>query len=211
MKEEQSLNIINQLPFNNIIMTSSFGIQSAVLIYLIQQSNKKDTPIIFLDTQYLFKETYEFKNELEKRFNLNIKTYQSLLSREEQEKKYNELWINDLKKYNEINKIEPMQRALKEYKTDFWISGIRSSQSNERLIKPIYEKKENYTKVHPIIHCTDKDIHFYLEKYDLPYHPLREKGYLSLGDTHSTKSIYEVNDISEIRFNGKQRECGLHI
>ena len=210
MKEYESLEIINKIKSKNIIMTSSFGMQSAVLLHLIKQSNKRNIPIIFLDTQYLFQETYQFKKTLEKTLNLNIQTYKSSLSKIEQEIKYKKLWNTDLNLYNEINKIEPMNRAIKEHNAEYWISGIRSNQSEIRKHKEIFEKKENYIKVHPLLHWNDKDIYDYLIKYNLPYHPLREKGYLSIGDWHSTKSIHEVNDISEIRFNGKQRECGLH-
>jgi phosphoadenosine phosphosulfate reductase len=211
MKEYKAINIINNLKSNNIVMTSSFGMQSAVLIHLIQQSNKKHIPIIFLDTQYLFNETYYFLELLKNRFNLHIKTYQASITKIEQEKKYNKLWETNLSLYNNINKIEPMKRALSENNVEYWISGIRSSQSENRKNKILFEKKENYTKVHPLLDWTDQDIFLYLKKHNLPYHPLREKGYLSIGDWHSTKSIYEINDISEIRFNGKQRECGLHI
>ena len=184
--------------------------QSAVLLHLIQQSKHKNIPVVFLDTQYLFKETYDFKNILNKKLKLNIKTYQATQSKAEQEKIHDKLWETNLNLYNKINKTEPMNRALKEHKADFWISGIRKTQSENRQSKNVFEIKDGYTKIHPLLDWTDKDVYDYLVKYDLPYHPLREKGYLSIGDWHSTKSIYEIEDISEIRFNGKQRECGLH-
>jgi len=211
MKEEKSLEIINKLESENIVMTSSFGMQSAVLLHLVKQSNKKDIPIIFLDTQYLFKETYEFKNKLEDVLNLKVKTYSSVLSKKDQENKYDKLWISNLDLYNELNKIAPMEKALIENNVEYWISGIRRTQSETRKSKEIFEKKESHTKVHPLLDWSDKDVYDYLKKYNLPYHPLREKGYISIGDWHSTKSIHEINDISEIRFDGKQRECGLHL
>jgi len=211
MKEEKSLEIINKLESENIVMTSSFGMQSAVLLHLVKQSNKKDIPIILLDNQYLFKETYEFKNKLEDVLNLKVKTYSSVLSKKDQENKYDKLWISNLDLYNELNKIAPMKKALIENNVEYWISGIRRTQSETRKSKEIFEKKESHTKVHPLLDWSDKDVYDYLKKYNLPYHPLREKGYISIGDWHSTKSIHEINDISEIRFDGKQRECGLHL
>ncbi len=196
-----------------IVLTSSFGAQSAVLLHMLLNQNP-NLKVVFLDTQYLFPETYQFVNDLKNKLNINLYTYKSLLSKNEQEKKYGKLWLQGkegLEKYNYINKIEPMERAIKELNIKTWISGIRKNQSKNRTTKNFIELKNEIIKAYPILDWTDKDIYLYLKKHDLPYHPLWHKGYISIGDVHSTKSINEVNSIEEIRFNGLQRECGLHL
>ena len=196
-----------------IVLTSSFGAQSAVLLHMLLEK-EPNLKVVFLDTQYLFPETYEFVDYLKNKLNINLYTYKSLDSKENQEKKYGKLWLQGeegLNKYNYLNKIEPMERAIKELNIKTWISGIRRSQSEIRNKKDFVEKKDNLIKVYPILDWNDKDIYFYLKKHDLPYHPLWHKGYISIGDTHSTKSINEVDNIKEIRFNGLKRECGLHL
>lgn len=196
-----------------IVLTSSFGAQSAVLLHMLlnQDPNLK---VVFLDTQYLFPETYQFVEDLKTKLNINLYTYKSLLSKQEQEKKYGKLWLQGkegLNKYNYLNKIEPMERAIRELNIKTWISGIRKNQSKNRESKNFTELKNEIMKAYPILDWTDKDVYLYLKKHNLPYHPLWHKGYISIGDVHSTKSINEVNNIEEIRFNGVQRECGLHL
>ena len=92
-----------------IVLTSSFGAQSAVLLHMLLNQNP-NLKVVFLDTQYLFPETYQFVNDLKNKLNINLYTYKSLLSKNEQEKKYGKLWLQGkegLEKYNYINKIEP--------------------------------------------------------------------------------------------------------
>jgi len=196
-----------------IVLTSSFGAQSAVLLHMLLNQNP-NLKVVFLDTQYLFPETYQFVEDLKTKLNINLYTYKSLLSKQEQEKKYGKLWLQGkegLDKYNYLNKIEPMERAIKELNIKTWVSGIRKNQSKNRESKNFTELKNEIMKAYPILDWTDKDVYLYLKKHNLPYHPLWHKGYISIGDVHSTKSINEVDNIEEIRFNGVQRECGLHL
>lgn len=196
-----------------IVLTSSFGAQSAVLLHMLLNQNP-NLKVVFLDTQYLFPETYQFVEDLKIKLNINLYTYKSLLSKQEQEKKYGKLWLQGkegLNKYNYLNKIEPMERAIKKLNIKTWISGIRKNQSKNRESKNFTELKNEIMKAYPILDWTDKDVYLYLKKHNLPYHPLWHKGYISIGDVHSTKSINEVDNIEEIRFNGVQRECGLHL
>ena len=65
-------------------------------------------------------------------------------------------------------------------------------------------------KLHPILDWTDRDVYRYLQRHALPYHPLWEKGYVSIGDVHTTRSLQEVGSVDETRFFGLKRECGLH-
>jgi phosphoadenosine phosphosulfate reductase len=100
----------------NIFMSTSFGIQSAVMLHIITQKIPH-IPIVFIDTGYLFPETYEFAETLSKRLKLKVLTFKSLVEPKQQELKYGKLWeqgIEGLNKYNKLNKIDPMKRAIKE-------------------------------------------------------------------------------------------------
>ncbi len=117
-----------------------------------------------------------------------------------------------IERYNRIHKVEPMQRALAELGVGTWFAGLRRQQSMTRAaIEPVQRIGPGRYKVHPIFDWTDRDVYDYLKRHDLPYHPLWERGYVSIGDWHTTRSLAEVGDDADgTRFFGLQRECGLH-
>lgn len=196
-----------------LIMSTSFGVQSAVLLHLVSQQIP-NIPIVFIDTGYLFPETYSFAQSLIERLGLNIHTYRSTLSPQEQETRYGKLWeqgIEGLDKYNTLNKIEPMNRAVTELNARAWISGIRRVQSQSRQNRAVAEQQNKITKIYPIIDWDDATIYQYLTENNLPYHPLWEKGYVSVGDWHSSSPLKANMSAEETRFNGLKRECGLHL
>lgn len=197
---------------NNLILSTSFGIQSAVMLHLAT-SRIPEIPVVFIDTGYLFPETYQFAEMLTERLKLNLKTYLPLKSAAHQEAIYGKLWeqgIEGLERYNQINKIEPMNRAVLELGATAWLSGLRRNQSSTREKRKVAEQQNKILKVYPIIDWTDKDVYEYLTKHDLPYHPLWEKGYVSVGDWHSTSKLIDGMNTEETRFGGLKRECGLH-
>ena len=112
--------------------------------------------------------------------------------------------------YNELNKVEPMRRALRELDAGTWFAGLRRHQSLSRRDTPFLDWSGGRWKVHPIADWSDRDVYRYLTRYDLPYHPLWHEGYISIGDHHTTRPIHAVDDETETRFFGLQRECGLH-
>jgi phosphoadenosine phosphosulfate reductase len=199
------------LPGNHV-MSSSFGAQAAVSLHLITQV-QPDIPVILVDTGYLFRETYRFVDELTDRLDLNLQIYRARLSPAWQEARYGQRWqqgVDGLKAYNDENKVEPMRRALRELDAATWFAGIRRRQSESRARIPYLEWAGGRWKVHPIADWNDRDVHRYLKANDLPYHPLWEKGYLSIGDHHSTRPIHEVSTLEQTRFAGLHRECGIH-
>ena len=158
--------------------------------------------------------TYQFIDQLTERLNLNLKVYQAGQTQAWQEARFGKLWeqgIDGLEKYNRINKVEPMQRALAELNVGTWFAGLRRSQSSTREALPILAISGKRFKLLPIIEWSNKDVHMYLTEHDLPYHPLWEQGYVSVGDTHSSKPLELGMSEEETRFNGLQRECGLHF
>ncbi|MEZ9158489.1 phosphoadenylyl-sulfate reductase [Vibrio lentus] len=194
------------------VVSSSFGIQAALMLHLVTQA-KPDIPVILTDTGYLFPETYRFIDELSQKLTLNLQVFRSRQSPNWQEAQYGKLWdqgIEGIEKYNKLNKVEPMRRALDELEAGTWFSGLRREQSQSRANLPILSIQNGVFKFLPVIDWTNKDVHYYLEEHGLSYHPLREQGYLSVGDTHTTKKWEPGMTEEETRFNGLKRECGLH-
>jgi phosphoadenosine phosphosulfate reductase len=202
---------LENLP-SQAIVSSSFGAQSAVMLHMLTQQ-KPDIPIVLTDTGYLFKETYQFIDSLVERLNLNLHVYRAQMSAAWQEARFGKLWesgIEGIEQYNQINKVEPMQRALKDLKAGTWFAGLRRSQSDSREKLPVLQKIRGQFKLYPIIDWTNKDLHFYLKEHGLPYHPLWDEGYVSIGDWHTTRSLQEGMSEQDTRFFGLKRECGLH-
>jgi phosphoadenosine phosphosulfate reductase len=194
------------------VLTSSFGAQAAVMLHVVNEVIP-NIPVILLDTGYLFPETYRFIDELTERLKLDLRVFRSDASPAWQESRFGKLWdqgLEGIEQYNRINKQEPLERAMRELGAETWFSGLRRVQSQSRArTEPIEFKRGRY-KVHPLFDWTDRDIGRYLEANRLPYHPLWDKGYLSIGDWHTTRSLAEVDSMEELRFFGLKRECGLH-
>ncbi|MGY8655209.1 MAG: phosphoadenylyl-sulfate reductase [Verrucomicrobiia bacterium] len=195
-----------------IVLSSSFGAQAAVSLHLASQQ-WPDIPVVLVDTGYLFPETYTFIDKLTERFKLNLKVYRADLSPAWQEARDGRLWeqgVEGIGKYNLANKVEPMNRALEDLGAQALLAGLRRQQSNGRSKLPVLAVSNKRLKIHPIIDWTDKDVYRYLSKHGLPYHPLWDEGYLSIGDTHTTQKPTGDMTAEQTRFFGLKRECGLH-
>jgi phosphoadenosine phosphosulfate reductase len=202
---------LDNLP-QNPMLSSSFGIQAAVMLRLVTQQ-QHDIPVVLTDTGYLFPETYQFIDQLTAQLKLNLKVYRAQLSPAWQEARFGKLWqsAEGIKQYNQLNKVEPMQRALQELNVGSWFTGLRRSQSSSRADKAIVEISRGVVKIQPIIDWSNKDVFYYLKEHGLSYHPLWEQGYVSVGDTHSTQKLELGMSEEDTRFNGFGRECGLHV
>ncbi len=202
---------LQNLPGQHIV-SSSFGAQAAVMLHLVT-NQKPDIPVVLVDTGYLFPETYRFIDELTERLALNLKVFHPDTSAAWQEARHGKRWDqggSGLDAYNRDNKVVPMQRALTELDVGTWFAGLRRSQSGSRANTAFVEYSGERQKVHPIADWTDRDVHQYLRQNRLPHHPLWEKGYVSIGDVHTTRSLWDVTSADETRFFGSRRECGLH-
>jgi len=209
--EERVAWALETLPGQHML-SSSFGAQSAVMLHLLV-GQEPDIPVVIVDTGYLFPETYRFIDELTERLSLNLHVYRQDVSTAWQEARYGRRWeqgVEGIDAYNRDNKVEPMERALSELKAGTWFSGVRRSQSRGRANKPLIQSSGERWKVHPIADWTDRDVHRYLAQHELPYHPLWEKGYVSIGDVHTTRTLAEAGSAEATRFFGLKRECGLH-
>ncbi len=193
-------------------VSSSFGIQAALMLHLVTQV-RPDIPVLLTDPGYLFPETYRFIDELRERLKLNLRIYRAELSPAWQEARWGKLWeqgIEGIERYNQINKVEPMTRALRELQVRTWFSGLRREQAQTRAQLPVLAIQRGVFKFLPVVDWTNKDVHYYLKQYDLPYLPLWEEGYVSVGDVHTTTKWEPGMSEEETRFFGLKRECGLH-
>ena len=200
---------------NRVVVSTSFGIHSAAILHLAKRT-KSDISVIWVDTGYLPPETYRFADELTKRLDLDVRVYQSPLSPARMEALYGRLWehndVASLNQYDEIRKVEPMRRALTELGARAWIAGLRSDQTEHRSTLPAVGRQWGIVKLLPILNWSSKRLHEYMTANDLPYHPLWEQGYATVGDWHSSRPVFETDGHErDTRFRGLKQECGLHL
>lgn len=203
---------VEHLP-GGFALSSSFGAQAALMLHLVTRAIPA-VPVIFIDTGYLFPETYRFADALAARLRLNLKVYRSPVSAAWQEARYGRLWeqgAEGLERYNRMNKVEPMRRALAELGAGTWLAGLRRAQSASRRAVPLLERRGSRWKLCPVADWNDQQVWRYLKAHGLPYHPLWEQGYVSIGDTHSTQPLQAGMVEEDTRFFGFKRECGLHL
>lgn len=197
---------------DGLVLTTSFGIQAAVMLHLVTRIAPA-IPVIFIDTGYLFPETYRFARDLTAQLQLNLKTYVPATTAAQQEALHGKRWeagLEGLKAYNFVNKVEPMDRAVRELGATAWLAGLRRSQASSRAVLPVVQVQNKLVKIHPILDWDNRRVHRYLTEHGLPYHPLWEQGYVSVGDWHSTSKLEPGMSEEATRFGGLKRECGLH-
>src|SRR5690606_26573655 len=192
---------------DDIILTSSFGAESAVMLHLVSRIIPS-IRVVFIDTGYLFPETYRFAEELRRRLDLDVRVYTPEWTSARLEALHGPLWQGDedaLARYQQLTKVEPMRRALEELKPKAWLAGLRRVQTNHRANLAYVQQQGQHTKVCPILDFTDDDVRSYLKQHDLPYHPLYEQGYRSIGDVHSTRPTLPAE-----RDAGARRSVAAH-
>lgn len=203
---------------DEIVTTSSFGAESALMIHLAIQ-HKPDIKVIMIDTGYLFPETWRHMEDLRRRFNLNVWVYRTKNDPIAWLKKHGEeepTWRNDVEACCAANKNEPMDRAMAELRPKAWFRGIRRNQADTRKAARFVEWNGRYNcyAVSPMLNWSSKDIYQYMKQNDLPYHPLYEQGYASIGcnPQSCTRAIQAGEDPRAGRWAGSGKvECGLHL
>ncbi|MFK8000335.1 MAG: phosphoadenylyl-sulfate reductase [Polyangiales bacterium] len=196
-----------------LVMSSSFGAHSAVMLHLVSRIAPQ-TPVIFVDTGYLFPETYRFAETLRARFKLNLHVTTPLMSAARREALFGEEWEQGdegVTEYLRVHKVEPMQRALDELNAVAWMAGLRGGQSEHRASLPRVGVQNGRIKIHPILPWGDDEVTRYMSEHSLPLHPLVAEGYRSIGDVHSTLPTSDDMDPRDGRILGKKKECGLHL
>jgi phosphoadenosine phosphosulfate reductase len=194
-----------------LAMSTSFGAESAVLLHLVTRIYPS-IPVLFTNTGFHFKETLEHRDTLVKRLNLNLRELKPEISTEEFLAKNGKLYERDPDACCAVNKIAPFEKGLRDYKA--WITGIRRNQADTRKTSQFVENyRDRMVKVNPLLNWTGKMFWDYAKKFDLPYHPLWEKGYLSIGCSPETctRPVKLGEDARAGRWAGKDKtECGIH-
>ena len=193
-------------------LSSSFGAQAAVSLHLVTRL-APGIPVVVVDTGYLFPETYQFIDELSTRLSLNLRVHRAPLTPawlEAREGRLCEQGSEGIERFSRLTKVEPMQHALAELGVGTWIAGLRRSQSRSRAAIEPLARQDGRFKLSPIHDWTDRDVYLYLKRHELPYHPLWQQGYVSIGDVPTTRPIGADLSEEQTRFHGLRRECGLH-
>jgi phosphoadenosine phosphosulfate reductase len=195
-----------------IVYACSFGAEAIVLLDLIYKVQKK-AKVIFLDTGLHFQETYELIDKVKERFPLlQITLVKPPISLEQQAKEYGDkLWKVDPNLCCHIRKVVLLKEALQSSRA--WISGLRREQSDSRKNTQFINKDEKFKKVKicPLIHWKWEDIMNYIHLNNLPYNPLHDKGFPSIGCFPCTQPVIGTEDSRAGRWVGSNKtECGLH-
>src|SRR6266545_3163497 len=193
-----------------IALSSSFQTQSMPLLHMASRI-RRDLLIFFLDTGYHFWETSIFREQIVSEWQLNVlDLYRDTRWDVFTKQHTRTLPVEDPNLCCFLNKVQPMQKALKDMKA--WISGIRRDQTTVRAHAKILELQEDgLLKVNPLLNWTKEDIKKYSEEHKLPAHPLFQRGYRSIGCAPCTIAIGVNDDERAGRWSGRGKtECGLH-
>ncbi len=197
--------------FPSITLACSFGAEDVVLVDLLQKVSPR-TDIFYLDTDFHFKETYETRDKLSEKYNITFVQVKPKLTPEQQAAQHgDELWKSDPNKCCNIRKVEPLVEILGKY--DAWITGIRRDQAPTRANakKVEYDTKFGLVKFNPLASWTSEDVWNYIREHNVPYNPLHDRNYPSIGCEHCTRPVAPGEDPRAGRWaNTDKTECGLH-
>ena len=197
-------------------LTTSFGTQSAVLLHMLSQLPEGDAvPVIWVDTGYLPEETYRYGAQLTELLSIRLVVAQSAMSPARMEALHGRLWdtgqLDDLERYHQIRKVEPLDRALAQLEVSCWASGVRRGQTDHRRAMTVLDPIRERLSLRPLLDWTQKDIYYYMQDNNLPQHPLFEQGYSTVGDWHSSAPDGAELSGRNTRFGGLKQECGIHV
>lgn len=188
----------------DIMLTSSFAATSAFLLKVFSDINPNQL-IFFIDTGYHFKETLIYKEYLTQLYNLNVKEI-SASTADHQSTLDSKLWASNPDKCCQVNKVDPLQSIKKDYKV--WVSGLMRWQSDFRESLNYFENKKGITKFYPLLDIDFVGRDEFIKEHHLPFHPLKSKGYSSIGCHHCT--VPSENRSGRWN-NAPKTECGLHL
>jgi phosphoadenosine phosphosulfate reductase len=187
-----------------LCLTCSWQRQSSALVHMVTELGL-DVDVIELDTLVLFPETYDTRDKLVERYGLTLKSFRPI-------DPIDRLWETDVDRCCGIRKVEPLERALAGY--DAWITGIRREQSPSRANAQKVEWSERYGvwKIQPLVDWSSKRVDAYLTVNEIPYNPLHDQGYPSIGCIHCTRPVAAGEDDRAGRWAGSTKlECGIHV
>ncbi|MCH8025956.1 MAG: phosphoadenylyl-sulfate reductase [Chloroflexi bacterium] len=198
--------------FPDLTVACSFGGPSGmVLLDMISQIEPR-TEVFYLDTDFLFPETLETRDKAIERYGIKPVAYKTELTPERQAAEYGEeLWLSNPDLCCDLRKVEPNVRALAGKRA--WVTGIRRDQGKSRGDAPVvqWDEKFGLVKVLPLVSWLEADVWAYIAKHDVPYNPLHDRNYPSIGCTNCTLAVQPGADLRSGRWQGTDKvECGLH-
>lgn len=191
-----------------LVISTTFGVGGTVLLHLLAEEGIR-IPVIFIDTLHHFPETLEHAERIRRLYDLDLRIERVASSRREFEVAHGpRLWETDEELYHYRTKVEPMKKALRG--VDGWITGRRRDQSPTRTELPVIERN-SVLKINPLARWTHHQVWDFIRRNDLPYHPLHDEGYPSIGDAPLTTPVELGEHERAGRWRGSVRlECGLH-
>ncbi|MDQ3822903.1 MAG: phosphoadenylyl-sulfate reductase [Actinomycetota bacterium] len=189
---------------DRLCLTCSWQRQSSALVHMVSELGL-DVDVVELDTLVLFPETYETRDRLVERYGLSLRSVRPVDAPDR-------LWETDVDRCCHIRKVEPLERALAGY--DAWITGVRREQSPSRATAQKVEWSERYGvwKIQPLVDWNAKRVDAYLHVNEIPYNPLHDRGYPSIGCVPCTRPVTAGEDERAGRWTGSDKlECGIHV
>jgi phosphoadenylyl-sulfate reductase (thioredoxin) len=194
-----------------LALATSFGVEDCVLISMAAQGGLR-LACFTLDTGVLFPETYELWRRVEARYGVKVEAVRPALSIAGQAAAHGDaLWAREPNRCCNLRKVEPLKRHLAGYAA--WVTAIRRDQSKDRASAAVVEHDARFglTKVNPLVAWTNKEVWRWVHEHDVPYNPLHDRGYPSIGCTHCTSPVKPGEDPRAGRWRGTEKtECGLH-
>lgn len=198
--------------FPDLTMACSFGGPSGMVLLDMLSQIEPRVEVFYLDTEFLFPETYKTRDIAIERYGITPVGYESKLTPERQATEYgDELWLRDPDLCCALRKVEPNARALEGKRA--WITGIRRDQGSGRADAQVvqWDDKFDLVKVLPLARWTEGDVWSYIVRNDVPYNPLHDSNYPSIGCTYCTKPVEKGADPRSGRWQGTEKtECGIH-
>jgi phosphoadenosine phosphosulfate reductase len=192
-------------------IASGFGPEGIALIDIAARV-QPEFRVFTLDTDFLFPETYDLMQRIEKRYRIRVETLKSALTPDEQERLHGPaLWGRDPDACCNLRKVEPLRNKLSQLRA--WVTSIRRDQTPARAsaLKVEWDAKFHLVKINPLADWSAGTVWKYIHDHDLPYNPLHDRGYPSIGCTHCTRSVQPGEDARAGRWSGfNKTECGLH-
>ena len=197
---------------NKLAVVTSFQITGIVTLHMLQDIAPQ-TPILTLDTGYLFPETSDLIDTLEQQFNLNLTRIRPRQTPQQQARDYGDrLWERNPDRCCHLRKTIPLRDTLQGY--DAWVTGLRRDQSPSRMNTPLIsiDKHTGLIKIAPFANWTEDMLWTYIHAYELPYNPLHDMDYPSIGCWACTKAVDDGDDMRSGRWsNNSKTECGIHV
>lgn len=194
----------------DMYIACSFQKTSSVVMEIATSINPA-ARFFYLDTDVLFPETYETRDRLAERFNVEFERWHNISLEEQAETYGDKLWKTDPDTCCGLRKVEPMRRALST--VDAWVAGIRRADSASRAStsKFAWDRRFNIWKFNPLANWSERDVWNHLNKHNVPYNPLHDQGYPSIGCTHCTRPVLPGQSARDGRWSGSGKtECGIN-